>query len=732
MNILKIRNELRNGRTIFDLPLRVTFYARVSTDKDEQLNSLENQVQYYTELIQSKPNWTFVPGYIDEGISGTSTKKRDSFLRMIADAEAGRFDFIITKEISRFSRSTLDSISYTQELLEHDVGVLFQNDNINTLDSDSEFRLVVMAGVAQDEVRKLSERLKFGFRQAIKNGHVLGNDKLWGYDKKDCVLTINESEAQVVRRIFDLYANRRMGIRRISQTLLDEGFTSRKGNAFNVLTIRHILCNPKYKGWYCANKSQTVDYRSKRKVFLDESEWVMYPDPSIPAIVSEELWDRANTLYKRRSQQMMSHQSGAEFHNRYPYSGKIVCEEHGTSFHRQVIKSAKGETETWQCREYRNRGRAGCTAPQLRTTELDQIMADIFNQLAQNKQVIVDAVVAVLQSVPDEHDYTQDLRRIEEDLSAIQAKKDRLLEMSIEGVISMAEFKQRNDGFNEQIKALEKRQTELQAEAEKGQRTAAQLEEIRSVLEQELSFQNGVNSTLVTTILDHIVVKKISTREVLHLDIHLKFGGPWGAVFDRENSSFRFTPSLTEQAKGKELWKAYGQKAFQRFGRELTVQFSDISKLFPVAKATLVRSVAALHLAVMPRCSGWYQFVRYPFSSQSRLKGTWLLVADGTIGKLCAVVGLYRLEREWGRPGAAAPGSPQGSPAYVSHSHIRTGAGYIHQWQSTGTGAFHPIWPHPSDSGTGRECPFRRFYCRGDYQPPVHGKTETPWEIGGR
>ena len=544
MNILKIRSELRNGRTIFDIPLRVTFYARVSTDKDEQINSLENQVQYYTELIQSKPSWAFVPGYVDEGISGTSTKKRDSFLRMIADAKAGRFDFIITKEISRFSRSTLDSIRYTQELLEHGVGVLFQNDNINTLDSDSEFRLVVMAGVAQDEVRKLSERLKFGFRQAIKNGHVLGNDKLWGYDKKDCVLTINTEEAQVVRRIFDLYANRQMGIRRISQTLLDEGFTSRKGNAFNVLTIRHILCNPKYKGWYCANKSQTVDYRSKRKVFLDESEWVMYPDPSIPAIVPEELWDRANALYKRRSKQMMAHQSGAEFHNRYPYSGKIICEEHGTSFHRQVLKSRAGEKEVWQCRVYRNRGRAACSAPQLYTTELDQMMAGIFDQLAQDRQAIVDAVVTVLQSVPDEHDYTQEIRHIEEELSAIQAKKDRLLEMSIEGVISMAEFKQRNDGFNEQMTILEGRRAALRAEAEKDRRTPAQLEEIRAALEQELSFSNSINSALVTTILDKIVVKKGSNKEELHLDIHLKSGGPWRAVFDREKSSFRCTPSL--------------------------------------------------------------------------------------------------------------------------------------------------------------------------------------------
>ena len=202
------------------------------------------------------------------------------------------------------------------------------------------------------------------------------------------------------------------------------------------------------KGWYCANKSQTVDYRSKRKIFLDESEWVMDPDPSIPAIVSEELWDRANALSKRRCQQMRSHQSAAGFHNHYPYSGKIICEEHGASFHRQVIKSSRRQTETWQCREYRNRGRAGCSAPQLRTAELDQIMASLFDQLARDKQAIIDAVISVIQAVPDGHDYAQDAQRVREDISAIRAKKDRLLEMSIDGIITTAEFKQRNDGFN--------------------------------------------------------------------------------------------------------------------------------------------------------------------------------------------------------------------------------------------------------------------------------------------
>lgn len=539
MDVRKIRDEMRMGKSIFELPLRVTFYARVSTDKDEQLNSLENQIQYYTELIHEKENWTYVEGYIDEGISGTSTKKRDSFNRMIGDARAGRFDFIITKEISRFSRSTLDSIQYTQELLEHNVGVLFQNDNINTLDPDSEFRLVVMAGVAQDEVRKLSERLKFGYRQSIKNGHVLGNDKLWGYDKKDCKLTVNEEESMVVRRIFELYANEELGIRRVSQTLYAEGFTSRKGNAFNERTIRNILQNPKYKGWYCGNKSQSLDYRTKKKVFLVESEWVMYPDPGIPAIVSEELWNRANALYKSRSQQMRSHQKVAEFHNRYPYSGKIICGEHGESYHRRVLKSAKGDKEVWQCRVYHQRGKAGCSAPQLRSSELDEIMARIFDELAQNKQSIVDAVVKLIQSVPDEHDYARDRKKLEQEEEAIRAKKDRLLEMSIEGALDTTEFKSRNDGFNAQLAALEQQKEALRAEEETSKSTAAQLDNIKAALEEELSFQNGIDSALVTTILDRIVVKPESTKEEIHLEIHLKIGKPRDVVYTREKSSLR-------------------------------------------------------------------------------------------------------------------------------------------------------------------------------------------------
>ena len=531
MDIRKIRAELRMGRPIYDLPLRVTFYARVSTDQDEQLNSLENQVQYYTELIRSKKNWTFVPGYIDEGISGTSTLKRDNFNRMIRDAKAGLFDFIITKEISRFSRSTLDSIKFTQELLEHGVGVYFQNDNINTLDTDSEFRLVIMAGVAQDEVRKLSERLKFGFRQAIKNGHVLGNDKLYGYDKKDCVLTINEEEAKIVRIVFELYANHRYGTRKISQRLLEMGYTSREGNAFNVLTIRHMLENPKYKGWYCGNKTQNIDYRTKKKAFLDESEWVMYPDPSIPAIVSEELWDRANRLYKERRHEMMSKSSGASYHNRYPYSTKIICEEHGTTFHRQVLTSKQGSKEVWLCKVYRQQGKAACSAPQIRSSELDQIMAEIFTQMVKDKDAIIDSLVSVITNVPKEVDYGRLLTHVEGEIAATKQKKDRLLDLHIAGAITIEEFKERNDALNVQLKNQESQLAAVRQEQAKVGSQDLDIDAIRKELDAQLSFKGEINSALVATILDKIIVKKESTKEEIHLDIYLKLGQKFEAVY---------------------------------------------------------------------------------------------------------------------------------------------------------------------------------------------------------
>ncbi len=267
MDIHSTRQQLRT-RTIYDLPLRVTFYARVSSESDEQLNSLGNQIQYYRDLISRNPAWSFVDGYIDEGLSAATTKKRENFHRMIDDGKAGLFDLIITKEITRFARNTLDSIQYTRDLLNAGVAVFFQNDNINTLDEDSELRLTIMSGIAQDELRKLSSRVKFGHQQAIKNSVVLGNSRIFGYRKDGGRLVIDEDEAPMVRELFELYAAGEHSMKQIEAIFWDKGYRNHNGNRIAHTTMSGMISNPKYKGWYAGNKVKVMDIFTKKQKFL--------------------------------------------------------------------------------------------------------------------------------------------------------------------------------------------------------------------------------------------------------------------------------------------------------------------------------------------------------------------------------------------------------------------------------------------------------------------------------
>ena len=262
MNIHRIREQMK-FRSIYEIPMRVTFYARVSSEKDEQLNSLDNQISYYKNFIMKNKAWKYVEGYIDEGLSGISTAKRDNFNRMIKDAKLGQFDLIITKEITRFARNTVDSIQFTRELLKNGVGVFFQNDNINTLDEDSEFRLSIMSSIAQDELRKLSSRIKFGHQQAIKNHVVLGNSRIFGYDKKDKKLVINEEEAKMVRELFELYATDQYSMKQIEDIFWNRGYRNRNGNKIAHSTMANTISNPKYKGYYVGNKVKIVDMFTK-------------------------------------------------------------------------------------------------------------------------------------------------------------------------------------------------------------------------------------------------------------------------------------------------------------------------------------------------------------------------------------------------------------------------------------------------------------------------------------
>jgi DNA invertase Pin-like site-specific DNA recombinase len=523
MDLYNVRKELSSGKPIYDIPMKVTYYARVSTEKDEQLHSLSAQVKYYSDMINENSHWEFVEGYIDEGLSATSVKKRESFLAMIEDARLGKFDFIITKEISRFSRNTVDSIRYTQQLLSFGVGVLFQSDNINTLLPDSELRLAIMSSIAQDEVRKISERVRFGFKRAIEKGSVLGNNKIWGYKKDNGRLVIVEEEAEIIREIFDMYVNQHFGMRVIARVLGERGIKNSKNNDLATSTIRNIIANPKYKGYYCGNKTQKYDYRRNARKHIDPQEWVLYEDKeNVPPIVSEELWDRANVILNKRGTAIKGAAATGAYNNRYKYSGKIICMEHGTSYHHKIYRYKSGDKEAWQCKVYAQKGKSACTSPTVYTAEVDEAMKQICRELVTNKQSIAHDLLRIYSDAAGRTGVERSIAKYKSEITDLLKKKDKLLDLSIKDRITDDEFEKRNNVFNAQIEKAKGTIKQLEEDKEKNRSVTDRINSFRELIFHELDFEEGVSDGMADAILGRIEVYKTDQRNSVQLNFYLR------------------------------------------------------------------------------------------------------------------------------------------------------------------------------------------------------------------
>ena len=320
--------RMNQERKIVDVRKRVAAYCRVSTDHEDQANSFESQQRYFRQYIERNPDWELYEIFADEGISGTNTKKRSEFKRMIACAKEGDFDLIITKEISRFARNTLDSIYYTRDLKKHGVGVIFMNDNINTLDGDAELRLAIMSSIAQEESRKTSERVKWGQKRRMEQGVVFGRSML-GYDVKDGKMTVNEDGAKIVRLIFHKFANENKGTHVIARELREAGITPMRVKEWSNTVILRVIRNEKYCGDLVQKKTFTPDFLSHEKKYnRGEEEFVIIKDHHEP-IVSRELFEKANRILDKKS---LTQEGKAKHSNRYPFSGKIKCGCCGSSY----------------------------------------------------------------------------------------------------------------------------------------------------------------------------------------------------------------------------------------------------------------------------------------------------------------------------------------------------------------------------------------------------------------
>ncbi len=512
---------LNQERKIQHKKRKVAAYCRVSTDNEDQANSFESQQRYFRQYIERNPDWELYEVFADEGISGTNTKKRKEFNRMIACAKNGDFDLIVTKEISRFARNTLDSIFYTRDLKKHGVGVIFMNDNINTLDGDAELRLAIMSSIAQEESRKTSERVKWGQKRQMEQGVVFGRSML-GYDVKDGKMYINEDGAKVVRLIFHKFVNEGKGTHVIARELREEGIQPMRVKEWQNTVILRVIRNEKYCGDLVQKKTYTPDFLShEKKVNLGQEEFVIIKDHHEP-IISRELFDKANRMLDEKS---LSQEGKAKHSNRYPFSGKIKCGRCGASYVARYKNRKDGSRyKAWRCYEAANHGsphidkagnKKGCSGMSIRNEEAIHIMSLVCKQLTIDRQKISDNLIKMINKVILMDVTGADTNVLAEKMEAAKKKRTGLIDLYTSGDIDRDEFSALRVKYDAEIDSLKSMMESIEKQQIVKRKQQELMEDIKKAIGELIS---GIEyeDEFYTQLLDKMVV---NDRE--NIDVYL-------------------------------------------------------------------------------------------------------------------------------------------------------------------------------------------------------------------
>lgn len=525
MNRYEIMNQ---ERQLIDNRKKVAAYCRVSTDSEDQANSFESQQKFFRRYIDNNPEWTLYEVFADEGITGTSTKKRREFNRMIECAKNGDFDLIITKEISRFARNTLDSIYYTRELKKYGVGVIFLNDNINTLDGDAELRLSIMSSLAQEESRRTSQRVKWGQKQRMADGVVFGRSML-GYDVENGKITINEEGAKIVRLIFHKFVDEGKGCATIARELREEGIRPMRSKEWSNTAILRALRNEKYCGDLVQQKTFTPDYLSHEKKYNNgEEEFVIIKDHHEP-IISREMFEAANKILDART---LSPEAKAKHSNRYPFSGKIICGKCGSTYSaRYKKKNSVVVYKAWNCMEAHKNGRPhidpagnhiGCSNNAINNEDAVAIMNSVCQQLDIDRVKITNNLISAIDKVLSLDFQKADVASIYAKIEDTKKKRTGLIELFTSGDIDRDEFTELRDKYENELGELYGLIESIDKQQEMVEKHNEIIEEIKNTIEEII---NGMayDDEYYSQLLDRMIVHD---RE--HIDVYFKMlPGKW-------------------------------------------------------------------------------------------------------------------------------------------------------------------------------------------------------------
>lgn len=499
--------------------MNIAAYCRVSTDKSDQLNSLETQKEFFLEYTKRTGD-NLIKLYADEGISGTKIKNRKEFQRMLADAEKGLFDMVVVKDISRFARNTVDLLQSVRRLKSLGIETQFLTANMTSM-GNSEFVLTIFGALAQEESANTSKRIKFGKKMNAEKGRV--PNIVFGYDKTigDYFnLSINENEAKAIRQIFRWYTEEGYGGSKIANMLNERGIKTKRGNNWSQNSVCRILTNELYTGKIINGKEEIADFLTGQRKEKDESEWLVTIRPEL-RIVEDDVFDKAQDILKGRHDSFkITHERQS---NKYLFSTLIKCKECGWSF-RRTVRQYKNTYVRWVCSGHNGKGADSCpNAVTVDEEELIQALQEYFQEILGKKKKVINYMIKEFQRVYKAKDENIEYeKQLNAELNRLRKSREKYMDMYTDDLISREELNEKIGGMRKEMERLENELKMVSYHLTKGEQLEAILNSTFKQLEDITDVHEMTNAQLKR------LIQKIEVDKEGNVDIYLRLIGDLG------------------------------------------------------------------------------------------------------------------------------------------------------------------------------------------------------------
>ena len=498
---------------------RIVCYCRVSTDEEKQLNALQKQIEELENFVNQKIDWQLIDTYVDEGKSGTTTKGRLSYQKLYADLLTDKFDTVLIKDQSRLMRNVLDWYQFLDRLVKSGKRLYLYLDNCYYTPNDK-FITGIKAMMAEEYSRDLSKKITSAARRSQKKGTVYGNGTMLGYKQVGGKLEIIPEEAEIVKQIFAWYAEG-IGCRKILYLLKERGITSSNGTDFSATTLKRMLKNEKYKGLLVSHKTLT-DFETKRVTKVNEEDYIIIPN-GVPAIISEELWDKCNKIRQARVDKYKQQKSipdySESYKGKYVLSGKIICDAcgksmwHDTSNTQNKYKVNENVNVTkWSCRTFRMFGiidkhPQGCESTRIYDREIIACLQKVIFDITSTKSSEdIKTVLQVLKSVLQNNDNNTQIKSIENQITQLKIKSNKLLDILLDGTIDKMAYNNKKDEIDEKIKSLNNKLNQLKSQTNNLNSKEARLRNIEDFLKNVYEKPENIPLELISNIVRNVRV----------------------------------------------------------------------------------------------------------------------------------------------------------------------------------------------------------------------------------